>query len=272
MKKFFKILSILLISLTLFACTKSVEPIIDDSEMTVTFIDVGQGDSTLIKCDNHYMLIDGGDREYSDQLYSILEQNHIDKLDIVVATHAHADHIGGLNGALTYADTDLILSPVTDYDSKTFQKLKSFGELTVPSVGDTYKLGSANIEILSVNYGEGNNSSIVILLEHLGNKFLFTGDAERDVESFLCDKYDDEFDIDVLKVGHHGSDTSTSYRFLRMLMPEYAVVSVGKDNKYGHPTEEVLSRLHDADVKTHRTDETGDITFISTFNGISVKD
>lgn len=234
--------------------------ITENSTFSIKYIDVGQGDSALIECDGHYMLIDGGDSDSSSKLYSILKNQDIEKLDIVVASHVHSDHIGGLAGALNFASSDLILCTVTDEISEKFSDFKKYADtITVPEVNDTYNLGSSTIDILGVNStSEANNSSIVLMITYGETKFLFTGDAERDAEQTILSTGAD-LSCDVLKVGHHGSDSSTSYVWLDAILPEYAVISVGKDNSYGHPTDAVLSRLRDAEVKTYRTDLNGDI-------------
>lgn len=232
----------------------------EDSTFSIHYIDVGQGDAALVECDGHYMLIDGGYPDNSSKIYTILKNLEVEKLDIIVASHAHEDHIGGLSGALNYTTADLILCPVTAYDSEPFNDFKKYANtITVPEVNDTYKLGSSTIDILGVNSTEDtNNSSIVLMITYGETKFLFTGDAERDAEQTILSTGAD-LSCDVLKVGHHGSDSSTSYVWLDAILPEYAVISVGKDNSYGHPTDAVLSRLRDAEVKTYRTDLNGDI-------------
>lgn len=245
------------------------------STFSVYYIDVGQADSALVECDGHYMLIDGGNKADSDLVYSVLKKAEVPKLDIVVGTHAHEDHIGGLPGAFAYTTADLTLSPVTDYNSKAFADFKRYadekgGGLVVPKIGDKYKLGSADIDILGVNMLEDtNNTSIVLKLTYGTTSFLFTGDAEREAEQAILDNNID-ISATVLKVGHHGSATSTSYSWLYNIDPKYAIISVGKDNEYGHPTDEVLSRLRDADVEIYRTDLNGDIIVTSDGTTVSV--
>ncbi len=246
--------------------TPPVEP--DESSFSIQFIDVGQADAALVECDGKYMLIDGGNAADSDIIYTILKRNNITKLDIVVGTHAHEDHIGGIPGAFNYATADLTLCPVTSYSSKAFENFKKYADekgngITVPNVGDVYQLGSATVKVIAVNSGtDVNDTSIVLRIDYKETSFLFTGDGERETEQTILNAGFD-IDVDVLKVGHHGSDTSTTYPFLREILPQYAVISVGTGNSYGHPTEDTLSRLRDADVKVFRTDMQGDIFCVS---------
>ena len=245
------------------------------STFTVRFIDVGQADAALIECDGHYMLIDGGNKSDSSLIYTVLKNSSVSYLEIVVGTHAHEDHIGGLPGAFNYASAGLTLCPVTNYDSDAFEDFAKYADqkgngITVPSVGDTYSLGSANVSILGLNAGSDvNNSSIVLKVQYRETTFLFTGDAEREAEQVILNSGVD-ISSTVLKVGHHGSDTSTTYPFLREIMPMYAVISVGKGNIYDHPTDNTLSRLRDADVIVFRTDLHGDIVFTSDGKTITV--
>lgn len=246
----------------------------DDSSFSIQFIDVGQADAALVQCDGSYMLIDGGNRADSNLIYSVLKRNQIDHLDIVVGTHAHEDHIGGLPGAFQYTTADLTLSPVTEYDSATFRNFAKYAQekgngLTIPRAGDTYALGSATVTILGVNSTDDtNNTSIVLKIQYGETSFLFTGDAEQPAEKVILDSGAD-VSATVLKVGHHGSNTSSSYRFLREVGAQYAVISCGTDNEYGHPHDEILSRLKDADVQLFRTDLQGDVFCTSDGKSVS---
>lgn len=235
-----------------------------DGELHIQFIDVGQADAALIECEGEYMLVDGGNAPDSNLIYSVLERNKINNLKYVIGTHAHEDHIGGLSGAFEYATADIVMCPVTDYDSKAFQNFAAGadrnGGIVVPTVGDVYDLGGASFQILAVNDvpDDTNNTSIVFKLTYGDTNFLFTGDAEREVEEQILAA---GFDVsaDVLKVGHHGSSTSTSYLFLREVEPTYAVISCEMGNSYGHPHDETLSRFRDAGVQLFRTDLQGDV-------------
>lgn len=236
-----------------------------NSSFEIHFIDVGQGDCSLILCDGKAMLIDGGETSESSKVYAYLKKLGVDHLDYIVATHAHSDHIGGLSGALNYASVDTALCPVTSYDSKTFSSFTKYlglqgVSITVPEPGDTLSLGNASVTILGPqkSYEDTNDTSIVMKVVYGKTSFLFTGDAERTAEADIMEAgYD--LSATVLKVGHHGSDTSTSYPFLREIMPEYAVIQVGKGNSYGHPTEDTLSKLRDADAKVFRNDLQGTV-------------
>ena len=175
---------------------------------------------------------------------------------------------------MNYATVEKALCPVTQYDSKTFQSLLKYLdnqgiEITTPIAGDSFMLGSASVQILGPQkpYDNANDTSIVLKVTYGQTSFLFTGDAERTAEADILNA---GFDLSstVLKVGHHGSESSTSYPFLRAIMPQYAVIQVGKGNSYGHPTEATLSRLRDADVQVYRTDLQG--TVVCTSDGRTV--
>ena len=244
----------------------------EDSYFEIDFFDVGEADSTLVRCDGHYMLIDGGNPGSSSFLYAYLQQNGIDYIDYMVCTHAHEDHVGGLAGALNYAKVGTAYAPVTEYDTRAFNSfVKYLGEqeksITIPAAGDTFMLGNARVQIvgpvdMSLAGDNANNTSIVVHITYGNTAFLVTGDAEEIEEQSIVNA---GYDIrsTVLRVGHHGSYTSTSESFLRAVAPEYCVISVGKDNAYDHPHDEVLNRIAGYGAEVYRTDQNGDITCIS---------
>ena len=239
----------------------------EDHALDVRFIDVGQGDASLITCDGHSMLIDGGRSRVSDKIYTILKNEGIDHLDYIVATHPEADHVGGLAGALNYATVGIAFSPVEKAENEAFNDFKKYlnkqgAFITVPEVGSEYRLGAASFKILGpVRAGDStNNDSIVIKLTCGDNSFLFTGDAEEQEEQDILTS-GENLNCAVLKVAHHGSHTSTGKNWLQAVSPEYAVISCGYKNDYGHPHEEVVKLLKDHDIKLLRTDLQGDILF-----------
>ena len=247
----------------------SAAPVTEGTTLAVHFCDVGQADSALLVCGDDAMLIDGGNVADSSLVVSYLDQQGIDQLDYVVCTHAHEDHVGGLSGPLNTCTVSHVLSPVTQYDSKAFENFVKYTEAQglepeIPDPGDTFDLGEAQVTILGpvAEYSETNNTSIVLRVDYGETSFLFTGDMETKAEKDLLDQGAD-LSATVLKVGHHGSDTSSSYSFLREVMPEYAVISVGLDNDYGHPSDDVLSRLRDAGATVYRTDQQGTIVAVS---------
>lgn len=237
----------------------------ESGSFTIHFIDVGQADSALVTCDGHSMLIDGGNADDSNLVYSVLQRETDGHLDYVVGTHAHEDHIGGLSGAFEADTADVTFCPVTEYDSKAFRNFKTRadergGGITIPAVGATFTLGEATVTVVAVNSvpEDTNNTSIVIRIVYGDTSFLFTGDAEQETEEKILESGQD-IESTVLKVGHHGSSTSTSQAFLDAVSPTYAVISCGKDNSYGHPHSETLAKLASAGVEVFRTDELGDI-------------
>lgn len=249
---------------------------VDGGSFEVHFIDVGQGDATLILCDGQSMLIDGGDKSASSTVFTYLKKLDLTYLDYVVCTHPDADHVGGLSGALEQAKAGTVFCPVDDYDTKAFRNFKTRVEaqgkrLINPGADTVFSLGSATVTVLtpreSYPKSDNNNKSIVLRVVYGKTSFLFTGDAEHASESAMCDA-GVTLKSTVLKVGHHGSETSTSIRFLREVMPQYAIISCGKNNKYGHPTDQTLSRLEQAGATIFRTDLQGDI--ICESDGVTV--
>lgn len=270
MKKTGCFLAVLALLLSLTACAAPTAPSLPaEGEMKVHFVDVGQADCILLQCGEDAMLVDGGNVEDSDLVVSYLLDQGVEQLRYVVGTHAHEDHIGGLAAVLAVIPTEEVWCPVTEYDTKCFRDFAYYADqqdlsLICPDPGAVYPLGEATISVLGpvYEYEDTNNTSIVLKVEHGQNSFLLTGDAEADAE---LDILNEGFDVSatVLKVGHHGSDTSSCYPWLREVQPEYGVISCGTDNDYGHPHKEPLSRLRDAEVTLYRTDLQGHIVCLS---------
>ena len=274
---------VLLLTLLLSGCglpeenpAPSTCPIAAGDTLTVHFIDVGQADCALLECSGEYMLIDGGNVDDGQLVVSYLEQQGVERLESVVCTHAHEDHVGGLAAVLAVYETGAVYAPTTTYASRCFDDFLYYTDqqgltVTIPSPGDTFPLGDGNrgasVTVLGPvkSYPDTNNTSIVLMVQFGDTRFLFTGDMETEAETDMLDHWEGRMDwnVDVLKVGHHGSSTSTSYRFLYETDPEYAVISCGKGNSYGHPHKEVVSRLKDAGVPMLRTDELGTIVAVS---------
>lgn len=279
-KKIIGILLVFMLVLSLCGCSEIPS---GDSTFSILFIDVGQGDSALVECDGRYMLIDGGERSAGDKVYEVLEQKGIQHLDILAISHLHSDHIGGLAKALTYAtkiDKTISNAEVDKHDREAFRILEhelvtNGATITVPHIGDKFKLGSAEVEVVDVS-AENENDSLVLLITYGKTKFLFTGDIEEDAQTRISDKYqndkDEPYEVDLIKMPHHGSYTGTLYRFIRTFMPKYAILSVGKNNKYGHPCRETMDLLNNKElgVEIYRTDEDGDILVESNGKEISI--
>lgn len=245
-------------------------------QMEVHFIDVGQGDATLIACDGHYMLIDAGNNDKGTAVQSYLMSQGVEKLDYVIGTHPDADHIGGLDVVIYKFDCDTIIMPDVANDTRTYddvvQAMKSKGyQTTYPVVGETYTLGGATFTIVAPNADYGNDMndwSVGVLVQNGNNRFLFTGDAEEKAEEDILNNGID-ISADVYAAAHHGSKTATSQAFLDKVSPTYVVISAGEGNKYGHPHAEVLNRLRAAGISVFRTDEQGTIVATSDGNNIT---
>lgn len=242
--------------------------------MEVHYIDVGQGDSTLIKCGDQSMLIDAGDDSKGTAIQNYLQKQNIKKLDYLILTHPDADHIGGAPVVITKFSIDKVFVSNFEKDNKTYQKLiqaldNKRLKYSTPKVGSQYTLGSATITILAPNdeYDNPNDSSVSVIIQNGDNKFLFTGDAGEAAEEDILNNNAD-ISADVYKVGHHGSKYSTSKDFFDAVKPTYAVISCGDGNSYGHPHAETLNTLRTNKIKVYRTDEDG--TIIATSDGKNI--
>lgn len=241
-----------------------------NSSLEVHYIDVGQGDATLIKSDGHAMLIDAGNNNKGTAVQSYLQKQGIKKLDYVIGTHPDADHIGGLDVIIYKFDCTTVMMPDYSKDTKTYEevvdtlKAKNYKALH-PKTGDTYQLGDASFTVTAPSdrkYDSANDYSIAIRLEHGDNHFLFVGDAEEESEQEML-KTKQKLSADVYKVSHHGSRSGTTEGFLKAVNPQYAVISCGEDNSYGHPHADVMNLLRTEGIKVFRTDEQGTIVAVS---------
>ena len=247
----------------------------DGSTLEVHFLDVGQGDATLIRCGEAAMLIDAGNNSWGDDVRDYLEYQGVEDLDYVIGTHPDADHIGGLDVVMEAFDCGTVIMPDYEKETKTYEEVidvmnQKGLELTLPQVGTVYELGEAAFTIVAPqgDYGDNaNDYSVGILLEHGENRFLFTGDAEEDSEADMLNSGID-LSADVFKAAHHGSRTANTEAFLERVDPGYVVISCGEGNSYGHPHAEVLNCLREMGIKVFRTDEEGTIT--ATSDGSSI--
>ena len=259
-----------------------------DADLQVHYIDVGQGDCSLICYNGINILTDAGEKEYGDTVVKYLQKLGIAKLDYVIASHPHSDHIGGLAEVIKEFDIGTVIAPKvsseltpTSSSYENFLKaLKKKGvKLTAAKAGTVYSLANPDVENdntaieiiapVNSNYDNLNDFSVVFKLTHGSNSFLFMGDAQKEAEDDILAS-GAYVAADVLKVGHHGSSTSTKKKFLEAVMPKYAVIECGKDNSYNHPNQDTVDRLEKYDVEIYRTDNDGNIVFYSDGTDIRV--
>lgn len=245
--------------------------------ITVSYIDVGQGDSELIECDGKYMLVDAGERDKGNTVVSYLKSRNVAKLDYVIATHPHSDHIGGMTEVLDNFTVGTIIMPKVNTTTATYTNmLKKIKEKSInavePVVGKSYSLGSARFTIVgpkTYTTEELNNDSVAFRLVYGSNSFLFCGDGEKEEEQDIINS-GQTIKSDVYKVSHHGSSSSSTTEFLKRVSPSVAVIEVGKDNSYGHPTEKTLKALSSIGAEVYRTDENGTVVITGDGNKLSV--
>lgn len=254
-----------------------------DADLEIHFIDVGQGDCSLIKWEGAAVLIDCGERDYADTVLKYLKKQDVEKLDIIIATHPHSDHIGAMGDVISEIGAERVIAPKVAADmtptTKTYERfltaLKDRAlKLTAAKPGTVYELTGRTaasvekqppkLEILAplADYDDLNDYSVVVRLTYGNTSYLFTGDAEARAEKDILNSGAD-VSADVLKAGHHGSSTSTSEKFLEAVSPEICVIQCGEGNSYGHPHAEVLERLESRGIKYFRSDSSGTVTVYS---------
>ncbi len=276
MKKFLSFFSAVLVGLALCggtlaeAKTRSASTETIDS-LEVHYIDVGQGDATLIKCGGSAMLIDAGENDKGTFVQNYISKQGVKSLEYLIVTHPDSDHCGGADVIINKYDIDTIIMPDYAKDTQSYRDViqaldhKRY-KITSPVVGTVYQLGDAEFTVIAPSqkdYGdEANNYSVGIILEHGDKKFVFTGDAEEEAEADMLRNRMD-LSADVLKVGHHGSKTSSSEAFIDAVSPEYAVISCEENNEYGHPHSATLNILRSAKIKVFCTDEQGSLAAVS---------
>ena len=244
----------------------------NDDKLKIYFLDVGQADSILIQSNGENMLIDAGNNEDGKLLVNYFNELNISSFKYVVGTHPHEDHIGGLDDVINSFTIDKVLLPDAITTTRTFTDVLDAIEnknmkFNVPKIGEVFSLGNSKLEVIYTGHDESdlNNTSIVLRLDYYNNSFLFTGDATSKVEKLIIDK---NIDVDVLKVGHHGSNYSTTKKFLDKVNPKYAIISVGANNSYRHPADTTLDKLENKMVMVYRTDELGTVLCTSDGNSI----
>lgn len=255
------------------------QPVTLDGEMQLHVIDVGQGDSTLIMSKDGIVLVDAGPGSAEDSLVEYLKDVGITTIDYAIFTHPDEDHIGGADVVINNFEVKNVIMPNATKTTKTFEKMieaieQSNANVIEATSGASYTLGDIAFRILAPNkasYSATNNYSVVVKLTYGNNTFMLTGDAESESESEILAKYPaSELRADFLKVGHHGSSTSTSTAFLTAVSPSIASISCGEDNKYNHPHRETIEKLQGANIKVYRTDLLSTIVFVCDGNTISV--
>ena len=267
-KKILTLLIILIIPLILSCNSNSSTNIIK-----VHYIDVGQGDSILIQVNNKNLLIDAGPSVMQDNLISYLKDNNIKNLDYIIATHPHEDHIGGMAKVIKTFNIGKFYAPNVIHDSNTFENMITELQnknlkinIIKKGMGGDIDLGkNTTIEVfspLSDTYDNLNNYSPIMKITYGNTSFLFTGDAEKETENEVI-RNKSNVKSNVLKLGHHGSSSSTSENFYSAVSPNISIISLGINNKYGHPSKNILSLLSSAKTEVYRTDEDGTIIISS---------
>ena len=248
---------------------------IDNDNLKIYFVDVGQADCILINVEGEYALIDAGNNEDGDKIVKYFNELGIKEFKYVFGTHAHEDHIGGMDNIIREFKVKKFYMPDVITTTKTFEDIlnaldkKNIAFLT-PSIGSVFKIGSAKLKVLYIgnNKEEINENSMILRLTYKNTSYLFTGDAPYYTEDTLLDK---DIESDVLKVSHHGSTYASSYEFIGKVKPKYAIIQVGKNNDYSLPKEKTLNKLKNVNATIYRTDLNGTIIVKSDGDNIEIE-
>ncbi len=269
MKKFF--VSLLLLSLLLTGCAVPDQQE-ELGELVIHFVDVDQADCMLLIAGDTTVMIDGGNTGTSQNVLSYLRRFGVDQIDLMVNTHPHGDHLGGLPAVLHNIPTDEIWCSTTSFDTylfREFDKIADQKDLNIyhPAPGTVFQEDGLSITVLgplnSANtYTDLNDTSLVLMVQYGQRRFLFTGDMEVYAEQELVSAHIN-LKADVLKVGHHGSYSSTSQVFLNQVDPDYGIICCGRNNEYGHPHDSPMNRLNRAEVELYRTDLMGSVVLVT---------
>jgi beta-lactamase superfamily II metal-dependent hydrolase len=270
-------------NLEIFDNQASAKPFIDPDgdEMALHFIDVGQGDSTLMQTPKGNVLIDCGEKEYGDDVVEYLKKQGIYELEYFIITHPDSDHMGCAAYILQNVKVNNFVINGKEKSAAFFEnaldvlETKKINSL-IAAPGDVFIVGALHMQILGphvddINDLESNDSSLIIYATYGSKTFLFTGDAEKEGEELLLKYHKNDIDCDIFSAGHHGAKTSNSLKLLQAATPEYVVVSCGKDNSYGHPTAEAMNNFASVGATVYRTDELGSIVFITDGTTLTLK-
>lgn len=244
-------------------------------DMVIHFLDVGQGLSILVQSGGKNLLYDGGDRSSSSFVVSYLQRQQISNIDYLISSHYDEDHVSGFIGCINTFSVGNVIGPDYVHESDLYNSFMDVVaakglEVQHPQVGTTFDFGTGQFTILApseIDANDSNANSVAIKLMNGANSFIFTGDAEADSELDMLNSGVD-LSCDVLSVGHHGSASSTSWDLLQATVPEYAVISCGIDNQYGHPDADTMDKLSSMEVNVFRTDKQG--TVIALSNGTDI--
>lgn len=253
-----------------------------DAPFAVYYADVGQGDCTLLICDDKTMLIDAGENGHESDVFNLLSSQGVRQIDYIVMSHPHSDHIGGIPEVIDKFGCEKLytqsLPENTVIDAEYTYNLvqesaeRNGTEIVNVSCGDSFDFGGATVSVLgpvTIDTENLNNSSLILKITYGETSFLFTGDAEEEEEMSILEQVAD-LKSDVLRVAHHGSKYSSSEEFLEAVSPRYAIISVGENNDYGHPHEQTIQRLENYTSEIYRTDRCGTIKALSDGKNINI--